>query len=329
MTEWVPAPMRVAEASKAEGGEVRDRVVRVYEVGPRDGLQAEAGVVATADKVEFCRRLLAAGVSDLEVTSFVPPAWIPQLADAEDVLADLAAGEGSAGDGAAGAARLVAFVSNSRGVERALGAGIREVSTVASVTESFAAANLNTDVAGSLERVNAVVAAAGPDVPVRGYLSMCFGDPWEGHVEPERVAELAARLHASGCRTIALSDTIGTGTPGHVVRVVELAVAAGVPRSALALHLHDTYGQALASVHAALDAGVREFDSSAGGLGRCPFAPGAAGNLATEDLVWMLEGLGLESGIDLQELIRTSLWMGERLGRLAPSRVVRAFAARQ
>lgn len=310
--EWRPRPMRVPGTVPT---------VRIYEVGPRDGLQAESGVVATADKIEFCRRLLASGISELEATSFVPASWIPQLADAEDVLAGLDIPEDK---------RLVAFVPNPRGLSRALDCGMQEVSVVASMTESFAAANLNTSVEGSIERVASVVsegAAAG--VTVRGYLSMCFGDPWEGHVDPGRVAAVASRLYEAGCGSIALSDTIGTGTPNHVLAVIEATLATGVPRHAIALHLHDTYGQALANVRAALDAGVTQFDSSAGGLGRCPFAPGAAGNLATEDLVWMLEGMGVNTGIDLDELIRTSLWMSGRLGRPSPSRVVSAFSERE
>lgn len=311
LAEWIPKPMRI-------GGAVSK--IRVYEVGPRDGLQAEQGVVPTEVKIEFCRRLIDAGVSTLEATSFVPPSWIPQLADAEGVLVGLDVPDD---------ARLVAFVPNLPGFSRAVKSGVREVSTIASATESFAAANLNTSVEGSIDRVKEIVAAgAASGIPVRGYLSMCFGDPWEGHVDPARVAAISVRLYEAGCGTIALSDTIGVGTPNHVLRVIEACVAAGTPAEALALHLHDTYGQALANVRTALEAGVREFDSSAGGLGRCPFAPGAAGNLATEDLIWMLDGMGIDTGINLEELIRTSIWMGSRLGRPTPSRVTAAFAAR-
>ncbi|MFB2586440.1 hydroxymethylglutaryl-CoA lyase [Herbiconiux liukaitaii] len=325
---WLPRPQPTPAPASASGTPL-PTAVRVFEVGPRDGLQAEPGILPAAAKIEFCRRLLAAGVSQLEVTSFVPPTWIPQLADAEEVVAGLAA-TGHLNAEGPDAPRTIALVPNLRGLDRALAAGIRSVSVVVSATDSFAAANLNTTAEGSLARAAEVAAsAAEAGVPVRGYLSMSFGDPWEGPVPPERVAEFAARLHAAGCSTIALSDTIGTGTPHHVRRVLELTVAAGVPVDAIALHLHDTYGLSLANVLAALEQGVAEFDSSAGGLGRCPYAPGAAGNLATEDLVWMLHGLGIETGLDLDALVATSQWMATQLGRPAPSRVVRALTAVQ
>lgn len=310
---WMPRPQPVP-------GDGLPRSVRVFEVGPRDGLQAEPEILPTATKVEFCRRLLAAGVSALEATSFVAPRWIPQLADAEQVVAEL----GATAEGA----RIVALVPNLRGLDRALATGIRDVSVVVSSTESFAAANLNTTVEGGLARAVEVIHRAGEaSVPVRGYLSMCFGDPWEGPVDPARVAALAAALHDAGCSTIALSDTIGVATPAQVTGLVERTVGAGVPRGAIALHLHDTYAQSLATVYAALLAGVEEFDTSAGGLGRCPYAPGAAGNLASEELVWMLDGLGIETGIDLESLVGTSQWMAEQLGRPVPSRVTRALTA--
>lgn len=323
---WLPRPQPTPRTDPAApDGSALPTAVRVFEVGPRDGLQAEPDILPAATKVEFCRRLLAAGVSQLEVTSFVPPAWIPQLADAEEVVASLAAsGELD------GRARTVALVPNVRGLDRALAAGIRSVSVVVSATDSFAAANLNTTAEGSLERAAEVAARAAEEgVPVRGYLSMCFGDPWEGPVAPERVAELAGRLHAAGCETVALSDTIGTGTPNHVRQVIGLTRAEGVPVESIALHLHDTYGLSLANVLAALELGVAEFDASTGGLGRCPYAPGAAGNLATEDLVWMLHGLGIETGLDLDALVATSQWMATQLGRPVPSRVVKAQTAVQ
>jgi len=172
-----------------------------------------------------------------------------------------------------------------------------------------------------------IAAATDAGVPVRGYVSMSFGDPWEGPVPADRVAELASRLHGAGAHTIALGDTIGTGTPGHVIDLVERTTAAGVPRDALALHLHDTYGQALGNVQAGLRAGITEFDSSTGGLGRCPFAKGATGNLATEELVWLLHGLGIETGVDLESLVRTSQWMSRVLGRPLASRVATALTA--
>ncbi len=308
----VPRPLPV----RADGLPAR---VTVYEVGPRDGLQAEPDVIATEVKAELCRRLYAAGVRDLEVTSFVPPVWIPQLADAAALVAALRPPAG---------ARAVALVPNLRGFDDALAAGVREVSVVVSATESFARANLNAARATALDRAIAVIAAArAASVPVRGYVSMAFGDPWEGAVDEAIVADTAAALHDAGCGTIALGDTIGVATPGQTQRVVERVAAASVPVDALALHLHDTYGQALANVHAALQAGVAEFDASVGGLGRCPYAKGATGNLATEDLVWMLEGLGIDTGLDLGALVDTTRWLSRIRGVAAPSRVAAALTA--
>ena len=293
--------------------------VQVYEVGPRDGLQAEPQILPAATKIEFARRLYAAGVNALEVTSFVPPSWIPQLADAEEVLAGV--------DQPAGT-RSVSLVPNLRGLERSRAAGVREVAVVASSTESFAHANLNKDREGAIAAAEAVVAeAATTGTPVRGYLSMAFGDPWEGPVDLDTVVSLAARLYAAGCSTIALGDTIGVATPNQVARTLEGVLAAGVPVSAVALHLHDTYGMALANVRAALGFGIAEFDSAAGGIGRCPYARGATGNLATEDLVWMLHGMGIDTGIDLEAMVATSQWMSAMLGRPVPSRVVTARTA--
>jgi hydroxymethylglutaryl-CoA lyase len=309
---WHPEPQPLADPSLPAR-------VRVFEVGPRDGLQAEPEILPAAVKAEFCRRLVASGVTEIELTSFVPPRWIPQLADAEEVVASL---------DLPGAVRAVALVPNLRGLDRALAAGIGEVAVVVSATESFAAANLNSTVAGSLATASEVIAAATElGVPVRGYVSMSFGDPWEGSVPADRVAGLAGELFAAGAATIALGDTIGTGTPNHVDRLVGLTADAGVPRGSLALHLHDTYGQALGNVQAGLRAGITEFDSSAGGLGRCPYARGATGNLATEDLVWLLHGMGIETGIDLEALVRTTQWMSRTLGRPLPSRVATALTA--
>ncbi|MBD8515330.1 hydroxymethylglutaryl-CoA lyase [Plantibacter sp. CFBP 8804] len=293
--------------------------VRVYEVAPRDGLQAETDILPTAVKAELCRRLYEAGSRDLEVTSFVPATWIPQFADAERLVAGLEVPTG---------ARAVGLVPNLRGLHRAIDAGVREVSVVVSASESFARANLNTSREGAVERAEEVVAAATADgVPVRGYVSMAFGDPWEGAVDPATVVEAAVRLYRAGCSTVAVSDTIGVGTPGLTTRVVRDVLAAGIPVEAVALHLHDTYGQGLANVYAALSLGVAEFDSSVGGLGRCPYAKGATGNLATEDLVWMLHGLGIETGLDLGALAATTAWLARVRGVAAPSNVATALAA--
>jgi hydroxymethylglutaryl-CoA lyase len=293
--------------------------VRVYEVAPRDGLQAETDILPTAVKAELCRRLYDAGSRDVEVTSFVPATWIPQFADAERLVAGLEVPPGG---------RAVALVPNLRGLHRALDAGIREVSVVVSASESFARANLNTSREGALDRAEEVVAAASDaDVPVRGYVSMAFGDPWEGAVDPATVVDAVVRLHRAGCTAVAISDTIGVGTPGLTTRMVRDVLDAGIPVDAVALHLHDTYGQGLANVYAALSLGVAEFDSSVGGLGRCPYAKGATGNLATEDLVWMLHGLGIETGLDLEALAATTAWLSRVRGVGAPSNVATAFAA--
>ncbi|WP_314650395.1 hydroxymethylglutaryl-CoA lyase [uncultured Microbacterium sp.] len=293
--------------------------VTVFEVGPRDGLQAETDIIPAAVKAQLVRRLYAAGSRDVEVTSFVPPTWIPQLADAEQVVASL--------DVPAGA-RAVGLVPNLRGLQRALDAGIREVSVVVSATESFAQANLNTTRAGAIDRaVEVIQAATAQGIPVRGYVSMAFGDPWEGRVETDAVTSAARALHEAGARTVAISDTIGVATPGHTTAIIDETRAVGIPTDAIALHLHDTYGQSLANVHAALRLGVAEFDASVGGLGRCPYAKGATGNLATEDLVWMLHGLGIETGLDLEALAATTLWLS-RIRNVRPaSNVARAFAA--
>jgi hydroxymethylglutaryl-CoA lyase len=222
--------------------------------------------------------------------------------------------------------RYPVLVPNRRGFERAMAAGADEVAIFVSATETFAKQNLGTTLDGAIEMAAPVVAASrARGLPVRGYVSMCFGDPWEGRVEPEQPAAVSARLAELGCATISLGDTIGVATAGQIAAVLDRVEAAGVPRNRVALHLHDTYGQALANVLAGLEAGVTEFDSSAGGLGGCPYAKSATGNLATEDLVWMLEGLGIETGVDLGTLVETSRWLATKLGRPSPSRVVAAL----
>ncbi|OZF52148.1 hydroxymethylglutaryl-CoA lyase [Rhodococcus sp. 14-2470-1b] len=293
--------------------------VSVYEVGPRDGLQAEAEPVPTSVKAEFCRRLVDAGVESLELTSFVSPKWIPQLADAEDLMSTLTL---------PGSVRQVVLAPNQRGLERALAAGAREIAVFVSATETFATKNLGTTVQGALDSARPVVEGAlASGLPVRGYISMCFGDPWEGHVDVEQVADVAVRLAELGTTSLSLGDTIGVATPGHVHSVLDAVLGSGITVDSVAMHFHDTYGQALANVYASLQAGVTEFDSSAGGLGRCPYAKGATGNLATEDLLWMLHGMGIDTGIDLDLLVDTSLWMAEQIGRPSPSAVVTALAA--
>lgn len=307
----LPAPVASPTA-----GRLPDRVT-IWEVGARDGLQNEPTVLPVEVKLEFLDRLAGAGLSVLEATSFVPAAWVPQLADAERLLAALKPRDG---------VRYPVLVPNERGLDRALAAGVRHIAIFASATESFARRNLNRGVDEQFAMFEPVVARARAEgLDVRGYISMCFGDPWEGVVEPARVVSVGRRLLDMGCGQLSLGDTIGVATPGQVETVLTAFAASGVPVSMLAVHFHDTYGQALANTFAALRLGVSTVDSSAGGLGGCPYAKSATGNLATEDLVWMLHGLGVQTGVDLDPLARTSAWMARRLGRPSPSRVVRAL----
>jgi hydroxymethylglutaryl-CoA lyase len=292
--------------------------VTIYEVGARDGLQNEPTVVPVEVKVEFLDRLAGAGLSVLEATSFVRPEWVPQLADAAELLARLDRRQG---------VDYPVLVPNERGLDRALASGVEHVAIFASATETFAKRNLNRTLDEQFAMFEPVVTRASAEgLRVRGYVSMCFGDPWEGGVAPAQVAEVARRLVGMGCGQLSLGDTIGTGTPGHVDAVLDACVADGVPIERLAVHFHDTYGQALSNTLAALRRGVTTVDASAGGLGGCPYAESATGNLATEDLVWMLDGLGIEHGVELDALVATSAWMAERLGRPSPSRVVRALS---
>ncbi|MCK1798548.1 hydroxymethylglutaryl-CoA lyase [Streptomyces sp. XM4193] len=295
--------------------------VRIHEVGPRDGLQNEKAVVPVDVKAEFIRRLVGAGLDTVEATSFVHPKWVPQLADAEELYGGLADLPASAG------VRLPVLVPNERGLERALALGAREIAVFGSATESFARANLNRTVDEALEMFAPVVARAKDSgARVRGYLSMCFGDPWEGPVPARQVVDVCRRLLDLGCDELSLGDTIGVATAGQVEDLLTALNAAGVPDGVLAVHFHDTYGQALANTLTALRHGVTTVDASAGGLGGCPYARSATGNLATEDLVWMLRGLGIETGVDLDRLVATSTWMADRLGRPSPSRTVRALS---
>jgi hydroxymethylglutaryl-CoA lyase len=290
--------------------------VEIYEVGPRDGLQNESGVIPVEVKAEFVHRLLDAGLSTIELTSFVPAKWVPQLADAEELLRLLGPLPG----------RHPVLVPTEKGLNRALDAGVREIAVFASATETFAQRNLNRTVQESLEMFTPLVARARCEgLAVRGYVSMCFGDPWEGEVPLEQVADVGVRLHEMGCTEISLGDTIGVGTPGQVRALLQRLVAREVPVQDLAVHFHDTYGQALSNTLVALQEGVTVVDASAGGLGGCPYAGSATGNLATEDLVWQLNGLGIETGVDLGALVRTSTWMAEQLGRPTTSRTVNAL----
>jgi hydroxymethylglutaryl-CoA lyase len=288
--------------------------VRIHEVGARDGLQNEKSTVPTEVKAEFVRRLADAGLTTIEATSFVHPKWVPQLADAEQLfpqISDLSVD-------------LPVLVPNERGLDRALALGATRVAVFASATESFAKANLNRTVDEALTMFEPVVGRAKAEgVHVRGYLSMCFGDPWEGAVPVPQVVRVCRALLDMGCDELSLGDTIGVATPGHVrALLTELDVSV----EKVGVHFHDTYGQALANTYAALQHGVTTVDASAGGLGGCPYAKSATGNLATEDLVWMLQGLGIDTGVDLGRLVATSAWMAEHLGRPSPSRTVRALS---
>ena len=307
--------MRHPQVVPADGMPAR---VTIYEVGPRDGLQNEAVALPAAVKAEFITRLADAGLSAVEATSFVSPKWVPQLADAAEVLSSVVRKPG---------VRYPVLVPNKRGLDRALDAGVDEVAIFGSATETFAQRNLNRTIEESIEMFAPVAKRAQEaGVRVRGYLSMCFGDPWEGDVPVEQVVEVSRRMLELGCFEISLGDTIGTGTPGHVRAVLDGLGASGVAPSQVAVHFHDTYGQALANTVAALQWGVTVVDASAGGLGGCPYAQSATGNLATEDLVWMLHGMGIDTGVDLDALVATSVWMAEQLGRPSPSRVVTALA---
>jgi hydroxymethylglutaryl-CoA lyase len=290
--------------------------IRIHEVGARDGLQNEKSTVPTAVKAEFVRRLADAGLTTIEATSFVHPKWVPQLADAEELF-PLVSGLPVA---------LPVLVPNARGLDRALALGARRVAVFASATESFAKANLNRTVDESLAVFEPVVRRAKDEsAHVRGYVSMCFGDPWEGSVPLHQVVRVCTALRDMGCDELSLGDTIGVATPGHVLELLSSLNEQGVPTNVIGVHFHDTYGQALANTLAALQHGVTVVDASAGGLGGCPFAKSATGNLATEDLVWMLQGLGIDTGVDLGRLVATSVWMADQLGRPSPSRTVRAL----
>ncbi|MBZ5739322.1 hydroxymethylglutaryl-CoA lyase [Nocardioides mangrovi] len=293
-----------------------DRVT-IYEVGPRDGLQNEKALVDTGVKAEFVRRLLAAGLPIVEATSFVHPRWVPQLADAADLMELL----GPAGQD------CPVLVPNERGLDRALELGARHIAIFGSATETFAQKNLNRSLDEQFAMFEPTVRRArDAGLDVRAYVSMCFGDPWAGAVPVDQVVGVGKRLFDLGASQLSLGDTIGVGTAGHVTALVGGFTEAGMSIDQLAMHFHDTYGQALANTLSALRAGITTYDASAGGLGGCPYAKSATGNLATEDLVWMLTGLGIEHGVDLQQVVDTSVWMAGQLGRPSPSAVVRALA---
>ncbi len=304
-----------APAGAALGATADADHVRIVEVGPRDGLQNERVFVSTQTKVAFVQALVAAGLRDVEVSSFVHPKAVPQVADAEAVFAALPRSEG---------VRYSALVPNLRGLERALACELDEIAVFTGSTDSFVGKNIRMTIAESLERFAPVVpGAVDAGLTVRGYVSTAFGCPYEGAVEPQQGIRVAERLFAMGCREISIGDTIGVATPGAVTRWLD-AAEGRLPFDRLAMHFHDTRGTALANVMVALERGIRVFDSCAGGLGGCPYAPGASGNLATEDLVYALHGTGLETGVDLDALVLASRVIAGELDHGLPGRYFQA-----
>ncbi|MEO5621804.1 MAG: hydroxymethylglutaryl-CoA lyase [Dokdonella sp.] len=292
--------------------------VRIVEVGARDGLQNEKTIIPTATKIELIDRLSATGLRTIEATSFVSPKWIPQLADAADVFSGIAKKPGVA---------YPVLVPNLLGYERAREVGVREIAIFTAASEAFNRKNVNASIDESIERFKPVLERAAADgMKVRGYVSTVLGCPYQGEVALADVVRVAKRLHDSGCYEISLGDTIGIGTPGNA-RAMLRAVADAVPITALAVHFHDTRGQALANILACLEEGVSVVDSAVSGTGGCPYAKGATGNVATEDVVYMLHGMGVATGIELAQLIATGLWLSAQLGRETSSRVARASAA--
>ena len=289
--------------------------VRLVEVGPRDGLQNEKQPIEVADKVRLVDDLSAAGLGYIEVGSFVSPKWVPQMAGSAEVFAQIQRKAG---------VTYAALTPNLKGFEGALEAGVREVAVFAAASEAFSQKNINCSIKESLERFVPVLdAARANDIRVRGYVSCVLGCPYDGAIDPKQVASVAAELFAMGCYEVSLGDTIGTGTPGATRQLIE-TVAAQIPREKLAGHFHDTYGQALANIYASLLEGVSVFDSSVAGLGGCPYAKGASGNVASEDVLYMLNGLGIQTGIDLDQLIAAGQRICTLLGRSNGSRVARA-----
>ena len=289
--------------------------VRIVEVGPRDGLQNEQGQVRAEDKVALVDALVAAGLKHVEVGSFVSPRWVPQMADSAAVFAAIARAPG---------VTYAALTPNLQGFEAAIAAGASEVAVFAAASESFSQRNINCSIAQSLQRFEPVLAAAvAHGIKVRGYVSCVLGCPYEGDIAPERVRDVGDAMLQMGCYELSLGDTLGIGTPGAARRLID-TVAQRVPRGQLAGHFHDTYGQAVANIYACLLEGVQVFDSSVAGLGGCPYAPGASGNVATEDVLYLLHGLGISTGVDLERVVQAGQAIMLALGRQSASRVARA-----
>jgi len=292
--------------------------VNVVEVSPRDGLQNEAAFIGTEDKLELITRLMAAGLQCIEATAFVSPKWVPQMRDPAELFVQLPKTSDC---------RFPVLVPNMQGYERAMACGVKEVAVFGAASEAFSQHNINASIDESLERFIPVLAQAKADgIAVRGYVSTVLGCPYQGQVPIADVVRVASRLYRMGCYEISLGDTIGVGTP-KAARSMLNAVAAEIPMTHLAVHFHNTYGQALANVFACLEAGVRTVDASVSGTGGCPYAKGASGNLATEDLVYSLHGMGFDTGVDLKALIETGRWLSEKLGRASNSNVTRARSA--
>jgi len=294
------------------------RRITIVEVGPRDGLQNEEARVSTTDKIAFVNRLSEAGLPVIEVGAFVSPKWVPQMADTAEVFAGIERRPGI---------RYTALVPNLAGLERAMSAGVAEIAVFAASTETFSRKNINQSIDESLTSYSTVTARArAAGLRVRGYLSTAFGCPYEGNVEPARVADVAQRLLDLDVFEVAISDTIGIAHPGHVRHVLDV-ILKSLPVDRVALHFHDTRGTALANVLASLPYGIATFDASAGGLGGCPYAPGAAGNLATDDLVYMLDGLDLETGVSIAALSAATAFIATKIDHTLPSRYAQAVAA--
>jgi len=293
---------------------------RIVDVGPRDGLQNEKTIVPAAVKIALIERLADAGLKSVEATSFVSPKWVPQMADATEVLKGIRRREGVS---------YPVLTPNLKGFDAAIEAGAQEVAIFAAASEAFSEKNINCSIVESIKRFEPVVAAAqAMEIKVRGYVSCVVGCPYEGEVSPKKVAEVAKALRDLGCYEISLGDTIGVGTPGSVTRMLDV-VGRALPIKQLAGHFHDTYGMAIANIHAALQFGINTFDSSVAGLGGCPYAKGASGNVASEDVVYLLNGLGIETGIDLEALVDAGAFISQALGRAPTSRVAQAVLARR
>lgn len=292
--------------------------VRIVEVGPRDGLQNEATIVSVADRIELVNRLIEAGFDCIEAGSFVSPKWIPQMEASHEVFK---------GVNRKDTTRLACLTPNMKGLENALAAGVDEIAVFASATEAFSQKNINCSIEESIERFKPLmVEAKKHDLPVRGYVSCVVGCPYEGEVSPEQVTEVASALFDLGCYEVSLGDTIGVGTPGSIGKMFEVLLKTHDPKL-LALHSHDTYGQALANIHTALQYDIRVFDSCIAGLGGCPYAKGASGNVATEDLLYMLQGMGIATGIDLEKTIEAGKFIAWKIGRPNLSKVSQALSA--